>query len=145
MTAPALRIAELLGGLPVLHRKVESELDLIDAVREGLPTAAVERLVEHQLLSKDEVYHLIAPKRTYLHRKQRRRALTQEESERVTRFARIFAAAEEAFQNAAKAAAWLRRPSRVLSGRVPLELLATESGARLVEDELLRINWDLYA
>jgi putative toxin-antitoxin system antitoxin component (TIGR02293 family) len=144
MADPALKIAAILGGVAVLHRKVRSELDLVNAVKEGLPTGAVEQMVDRQLLSKDEVYQFIAPKRTYLHRRQRQHALTQEESERVTRLARIFALAEEAFQSSKKAGVWLRQPSRVL-GTAPLELLATEPGARLVEEELLRINWGLYA
>jgi putative toxin-antitoxin system antitoxin component (TIGR02293 family) len=140
MTAPPIKIAAILGGPPVLKRKVESESDLVDAVREGLPTASIERMVREDLLSREEVYFLIAPKRTYQLRKQTRKPLTKAESERAARLARIFALAEEAFQNPSKAAAWLRRPSRVL-GRVPIELLESESGARLVEDELLRINW----
>jgi putative toxin-antitoxin system antitoxin component (TIGR02293 family) len=140
MTAPAVKVAAILGGIPVLKRKVESESDLVDAVHDGLPTASVERMVSQALLSREEVYLLIAPKRTYQLRKQTRKPLTKAESEKAARLARIFALAEEAFQSPSKAAAWLRRTSRVL-GRVPLDLLDSETGARLVEDELLRINW----
>ena len=140
MTAPAIRIAAILGGPPVLKRKVESESDLVEAVKRGLPTASVEHMVRDELLSKEEVYELIAPKRTYQLRRQQRKPLTAAESEKAARLARIFALAIEAFQNAEKAATWLRRPSRVL-GRSPIELLDSETGARLVEEELLRINW----
>jgi putative toxin-antitoxin system antitoxin component (TIGR02293 family) len=140
MTAPALKIAAILGGRPVLKRKVESDADLLEAVRRGLPIAAVEHMIRDDLLRQEEVYTLIAPKRTWQLRKQQGKPLTAVESERAARVARIFALAIEAFQNPAKAAAWLRRPSRVL-GRVPIELLDTESGARLVEDELLRVTW----
>lgn len=140
MTAPAIKVAAILGGPPVLKRRVQSESDLMEAVKQGLPTASVEHMVRGELLSKEEVYTLIAPKRTYQLRKQKRKALTAAESEKTARLARIFALAIETFQNAGKAATWLRRPSRVL-GRVPIELLDSETGARLVEDELLRINW----
>lgn len=140
MTAPAIKIAAILGGQPVLKRKVESESDLVEAVKQGLPTASVEHMVRDDLLSQAEVYTLIAPKRTYQLRRQKRKPLTAAESEKAVRVARIFALAIEAFQNPGKAATWLRRPSRVL-GRVPIDLLESETGARLVEDELLRINW----
>jgi len=140
MTAPAIKIAAILGGPPVLKRKVESESDLVEAVKRGLPTASVEHMVRDDLLSQAEVYALIAPKRTYQLRRQKRKPLTAAESEKAVRVARIFALAIEAFQNSVKAAAWLRRPSRVL-GRTPIDLLESETGARLVEDELLRINW----
>lgn len=145
MTAPAFKIAALLGGRPVLHRNVRSELDLVAAVKGGLPTRAVEEMVEHGLLTREEVYALVAPKRTYLLRRQKRQPLTQGESEKAARLARIFALAEDAFQSTSKASAWLREPSRVLGGQVPLSLLATEAGARLVEEELLRIDWGVYA
>jgi len=144
MTAQTIRIAEILGGAPVLRRPVRSDLDLVEAVRGGIPTRAVEQMVLHGLLDRDEVYALIAPKRTYLLRRQRRQPLSPAESERVARVARIFAVAEDAFQSTAKAAAWLRKPSRVLGGKVPLELLRTEPGARLVEEELVRIDRDVY-
>jgi hypothetical protein len=72
--------------------------------------------------------------------------LSPEESARVARrVARVRAQAEDAFQDAAKAGAWLRRPSRALEGRVPLDLLNTELGARLVEDELTRISYGVYS
>lgn len=140
MTAPAIRIAAILGGLTVLKHKVESESDLVEAVKRGLPTASVDHMVRDDLLSKEEVYTLIAPKRTWQLRKQQRKPLTAEESEKAARLARIFALALEAFQNPDKAATWLRRPSRVLD-RVPIDLLDSEAGARMVEDELLRITW----
>ena len=97
-------------------------------------------MVREDLLSKEEVYTLIAPKRTYQLRRQQHKPLTAAESEKAARIARIFALAIEAFQDPDKAATWLRRPSRVL-GREPLSLLESESGARLVEEELLRITW----
>jgi putative toxin-antitoxin system antitoxin component (TIGR02293 family) len=144
MTAPVNKIAAILGGQPVLKRRVESEADLVEAVKQGLPTASIEQMVHDDLLSQTEVYALIAPKRTYQLRRQQRKPLTMAESEKAVRVARVFALAMEAFQNAAKAAAWLRRPSRVL-GRVPIDLLDSEPGARLVEEELLRITWSFDA
>ena len=114
MTAPAIRIAAILGGLTVLKRKVESESDLVEAVKRGLPTASVDRMVHDDLLSKEEVYALIAPKRTWQLRKQQRKPLTAEESEKAARLARIFALALEAFQNPEKAATWLLSATLVI-------------------------------
>ena len=36
---------------------------------------------------------------------------------------------------------WLKRPNRALGGRVPLELIDTEPGARAVENVLGRIAY----
>jgi putative toxin-antitoxin system antitoxin component (TIGR02293 family) len=61
------------------------------------------------------------------------------------RIARIAAVAEETFQNAEKAAAWLRRPNRALGDHKPLDLLITSTGARLVEDVLGRIATGVFS
>jgi putative toxin-antitoxin system antitoxin component (TIGR02293 family) len=96
-------------------------------------------------LSKADVYRFILPQRTLAFRRAERKRLSPEESARVTRMAKVFALAEETFQNVVKARAWLRRPNRALSGRAPLDLMDTESGARLVEDELTRLAYGVYA
>jgi uncharacterized protein (DUF2384 family) len=44
-----------------------------------------------------------------------------------------------------RAGRWLRKPKRSLDGRAPLEQLATEAGARLVEEALFRIDHGLAA
>lgn len=61
------------------------------------------------------------------------------------RLARVVASAEEAIGDGAKAARWLRKPNRALQGRRPLDLLASDVGARLVEQELGRIEHGLGA
>jgi len=42
----------------------------------------------------------------------------------------------------AKAEQWLNRPSVQLGGRTPLEMLATEDGARRVEELLAQVDDD---
>ena len=42
----------------------------------------------------------------------------------------------------AKAEQWLNRPSVQLGGRTPLEMLATEEGARRVEELLAQVDDD---
>jgi putative toxin-antitoxin system antitoxin component (TIGR02293 family) len=145
MTARAAKIAELLGGRRILHRDVRSGLDLVEAVRDGFPPATVDRLANWMGLSPDDVFRLIVPQRTLALRRSRGTRLSPKETARVVRLAQVYAQAEDTFQNAMRARAWLRRPSRALSDQVPLELLDTELGARLVEDELTRISYSVYA
>ena len=68
-----------------------------------------------------------------------------EESDKLARVARAIAQAEETMQDATKAHAWLRRPNRALGGERPLDLLATEGGARLVEQTLGRIAHGVFS
>jgi len=58
-----------------------------------------------------------------------------------TRVARVTARAQQLFAGqAAYAATWLREPKCSLGDRTPLQLLATESGARVVEEQLAGIE-----
>lgn len=70
--------------------------------------------------------------------------LTTTESDRALRFERISTMADRVFGNHEKAQRWLRKRSRVLN-QVPIDLLQSEAGARLVEDELNRIAYGIVA
>jgi DNA-binding winged helix-turn-helix (wHTH) protein len=87
-------------------------------------------------MSDEEIYRLIVPRRTLAHRRIRHESLTHDESDRAVRIARITSQAEEVFGDDAKAARWLRKPKIRFEGRVPLELLRTEAGSRIVEEML---------
>ena len=143
MTPQAL--AEHLGGPQALGRDIRSELDLEDAVRYGLPVQAVESVVKGGALHATELHDLVIPRRTLAHRKRLGRRLSSEQSDRLTRVVRIVASAEEAIGDTAKARRWLRRPNRALQGRRPLDLLASDVGARLVERVLGHIEHGLGA
>jgi putative toxin-antitoxin system antitoxin component (TIGR02293 family) len=118
---------------------IQSEKDLLQLVEDRLPTRVVTALLRHGLTD-NEIYRLVIPRRTLTHRKSRQQPLTREESERVIRIARITALAEKIFGDENKALRWLRKSKQHFDGRTPLELLATESGARLVEEMLYRID-----
>lgn len=127
-------------GVTSLH----SDRDLARLVDARLPLASVESLSHHGI-SHDEIYTFIAPRRTLAHRKARRESLTQDESDRAVRIARITSLAEEVFGADDKAARWLRKPKARFEGRRPLEMLRTEAGARLVEEMLLQLDYGFAA
>jgi putative toxin-antitoxin system antitoxin component (TIGR02293 family) len=133
------RIATKLGVAPL-----RSDRDLARLVDERLPTASLESLSSHGVTD-EEIYSFILPRRTLAHRKTRRESLTHEESDRAVRIARITSIAEEVFGDDAKASRWLRKPKARFDGRIPLEMLRSEAGARLVEEMLLQINYGFVA
>ncbi len=143
MTTQAL--AEHLGGRQALGRDIRSDLDLDDAVRAGLPVKAAETVVKNGALRATELHALVIPRRTLAHRKRQGKRLSSEQSDRLTRVVRVVASAEEAIGDGAKARRWLRKPNRALQGRRPLDLLASDVGARLVEQVLGRIEHGLGA
>jgi len=119
---------------------------------EGRPAAATVRAtppalrsLEARGYSQDEIFALVVPKRTFARRVKRREPLTVEETDRAVRLARVADLAERIFGDKEKAHRWLRKPKRTLGQAAPLTYLASEAGARLVEDMLWRIDYGFFA
>ena len=113
----------------------------------GRPDTA---LVSTQMLqrlgfSKDEIHAIVAPRRTFERRIEKNQPLSQTEADRVFRLERVAAHAERVFGSAEKAHRWLRKPCRALGGLVPIELLASETGAYQIEEELHAIDHGMFA
>lgn len=70
---------------------------------------------------------------------------SRDESDTAGRMARLTTMAERAFHDSEKARRWLRKPKRRFEGRTPIEMLATESGARLVAEMILQFEHGMTA
>jgi len=95
--------------------------------------------------SEEEISGLVVPKRTLARRRSGNELLTVEETDKALRLKRIATLAERVFGDNAKAHRWLRKPKRSLAGETPLAYLASENGARIVEEMLGRIEHGIYA
>jgi putative toxin-antitoxin system antitoxin component (TIGR02293 family) len=95
--------------------------------------------------SEDEVFALVVPKRTLARRRAANERLTIEETDKALRLARIAVQAERVFGAPDKAHRWLRKAKRELQGETPLAYLASEAGARVVEEMLFRIEHGIFA
>jgi putative toxin-antitoxin system antitoxin component (TIGR02293 family) len=107
-------------------------------------TDIVDELVRHGY-SEKELSDLVVPKRTLARRRAENALLTVEETDKALRLKRIATIAERVFGNRTKAHRWLRKPKRGLSGDTPVAYLASENGARVVEEMLGRIEHGIYA
>lgn len=125
--------------------RVAERIALSDMIREGLSVRLVERAAKRLGLTERDLtgFGIIAP-RTLRHSKAAGR-LSAGQSDRVTRFFRIYQKAVDSFGAGETARAWLCRATRALEGRRPVDLLDTEEGARLVESLLTRIDHGLAA
>jgi putative toxin-antitoxin system antitoxin component (TIGR02293 family) len=128
----------LLGGKLGVTR-IRSDRDLASLVERRLPAATIQSLVRGGL-SDAEAYQLIVPRRTLAHRVARHQPLSREESDKAVRVARITALAEQVFGDPERAWRWLRKPKTRFEGKTPIEMLATEAGARLVEEMAAQID-----
>jgi putative toxin-antitoxin system antitoxin component (TIGR02293 family) len=126
-------------------REAWSELELARLIAQGIPTSLLGEVVEQGILDRDEIARLILPRRTLAHRKRRGEHLSPDESDRLARVLHLHRIALDTFDGEAeKVSRWLRTPNRALSGEVPLDLIVTSPGARLVEDALLRIEHGVF-
>ncbi len=144
---PALTAADMLG------LKVKTDFELHTAIRQGLPPEALQAVLnaisktgakDRELLT---ILDIIGPRSTMNRRLRKHQPLTADESDRLARFSRIYAQAVDTFGNAEKAHRWLSRPHRLAQDDevVPLELLASETGGRLVEQRLHQIAHGMFA
>ena len=115
-----------------------------DATSARVKPAALTDLARHGY-SEEEIFALVVPKRTLARRKAAHEPLTVEETDKALRLARIAVQAERVFGAPEKAHRWLREPKRALQGETPLAYLASEAGARVVEEMLYRIEYGMFA
>jgi len=127
-----------------LGPRVESELGLASLAERGLPLTTVSRMTRHGL-TRDEVHSLVIHRRTFKHRKSNKQKLSQEESDRAIRAARLLSRAQATLGDAASALQWMRQPKARFQGRTPLQMMVTEAGGRLVEEMLLQIDEGMFA
>ena len=95
--------------------------------------------------SEQEIFELVVPKRTLARRLAANDLLTIEETDKALRLERVAALAERVFGDPAKAHRWLRKPKDRLGGDTPMAFLASESGARILEEMLLQIQHGMFA
>ena len=126
------RVADVLGGRPVLRSTIRTWADLERVVRAGLPKRSLQ-LVARRALEPgkpvNEFVYSVVPPATF----KRRNRLSADESERTERLARVIALAEALWDGKSEARIFLNRPHPLLDGHTPLEAARTELGARRVE------------
>lgn len=141
-TAADATVHSAMGEL--LGIELKSESDVLKLQQRGVPYAAYQRLAERLPKSATGVVGA----RTSLHRRgQSGAALSEGESERAVRIARVLAQAIRLFGDEKQAQAWLARPAPYVEGEEPmspLDLCAYESGAKIIEERLLGAAYGIF-
>jgi putative toxin-antitoxin system antitoxin component (TIGR02293 family) len=137
-------IGEMLGLTDPLLNELTTELDLARAELQGLPPQAAVTIKERFGLSNREMDDIIN-RRTRGRRMENNELLTVEESDRLVRVARLFAMAEDTLGSLEKAGHWMRHSNVALGSAQPIAFIATDTGARLVEQVLGRLAHGVYS
>ena len=124
---------------------LENDLEMASLILAGLPTAVLRKVAAFLGLRPAKIGSLVNINEKTLERRLKAHArLKPDESERVARLMRIISLAASVLESEAHAREWLNRPLRELGGRTPLQMTATEPGAREVERVLGRIEHGIF-
>ena len=143
------RAVHLLGGEKAMEARVSNALEVHEVLLKGLPAGALLHLVSSVgfLEQGDALSNAIGISLRTLQRMRIRNPdelLSREQSSRAWRFAEIFGHAVEVQGSEAAAEDWMNRPAIGLSGRRPIDLVATSAGAEVVEEYLTRMEYGVY-
>jgi len=142
-----MTVTTILGGEKELGQKVKSRIDFDALIKKGMPLGVISHIKREFNLPDEVIARIIGVSPRTVSRRRKtakipaKKRLSPVESDRVYRFARIVAMAEEVFEDEGEGLEWLISPQHGLGGRVPFDMLQTDAGAREVEELLLRIDY----
>ncbi|MDZ7823652.1 MAG: antitoxin Xre/MbcA/ParS toxin-binding domain-containing protein [Ahrensia sp.] len=115
----------------------------INAIKLGIEIGRISEL-QKVGFKRHEIETIVASRRTLDRRTQKKEALSPDEADRVMRLERIHAHAMRVFGDLDKVSRWLRKPCRALDDAVPMDLLVSETGAHIVEQQLHAIDYGMF-
>lgn len=142
-----ITVTAVLGGEKELGQKVKSRIDFDALIKKGIPLGVIFHIKKEFNLPDEVIARIIGVSPRTVSRRRKtvkipaKERLSPVESDRVYRFARIVALAEDVFEDKKEALEWLNSPQYGLGGRVPFDILQTDAGAREVEELLIRIDY----
>lgn len=143
--AKPIRLRRHRPGTGALGLSSDNPLEIAKQIRAGFAFSRMVRFQKFTRLPWDKLARFVSiPTRT-LTRRQHDGVLQPEESDRVWRASRIFEMAVDLFEgDVDRAREWLQTPQPALADETPLELAATEVGAREVEHLIGRLEHGVF-
>ncbi|TSJ36590.1 DUF2384 domain-containing protein [Mucilaginibacter corticis] len=135
--------------LPDDHQKNENRcktrLDVLDCIRHGVPYDAIEIILDRTSVSRKVLAQILHLSVRQMNRYDKNDLLPVEQSGFIYEFSRLYIRGLDIFGDVETLENWLNRPQLALGNQVPLELLDTAEGYRLVHDVLAQIEFGFYA
>jgi putative toxin-antitoxin system antitoxin component (TIGR02293 family) len=118
------------------------KMDLIGRIREGVKKTDWKQLLHYTGSTEKEFEHLLPSSISSM---QKKTVYSKETSERIYELARLFGLGYEVFDSKEDFKKWLMTPSRTLGNKIPFELLDSSFGFEIVENEIVRIQYNVYS
>ncbi|MCH7397468.1 MbcA/ParS/Xre antitoxin family protein [Belliella sp. DSM 107340] len=117
-------------------------LELIDRIREGVKKTDWKDLISY-IDSTEKEFENILP--ASISSMQKKEIYNKETSQRIYELAKLFGLGYEVFDSKDNFKNWLMTPSRALGNKKPFELLDSSFGFEIVENEIIRIQYNVYS
>jgi len=117
-------------------------LELIDRIRGGVKKTDW-RLLINKLGSTEKEFANILP--ASISSMQKKAVYGKETSERIYELAKLYGLGYKVFDTNDDFKSWLMTPSKALGNKKPFELLDSSLGFEMVENEIVRIQYNVYS
>ena len=118
------------------------KMELIVRIREGVKKRDWKQLINITGSTEKEFEHILPSSISSM---QKKTVYGKETSERIYELARLFGLGYEVFDSKDDFKSWLMTPSRTLGNKIPFELLDSSLGFELVQNEIVRIKYNVYS
>jgi putative toxin-antitoxin system antitoxin component (TIGR02293 family) len=120
----------------------EFKMELIGRIREGVKKTDWKQLIHDTGSTEKEFEHILPASISSM---QKKTVYGKETSERIYELARLFGIGYEVFDSKEDFKKWLMTPSKTLGNKIPFELLDSSFGFEMVENEIVRIQYNVYS
>ncbi|GAA0876300.1 hypothetical protein GCM10009118_27100 [Wandonia haliotis] len=118
------------------------KLELIDRIRNGVKKTDWKYLISYLGATEKEFANILPASISSM---QKKSVYGKETSERIYELARLFGLGYEVFDTKEDFKNWLMTPSRALGSKKPFDLLDSSFGFEMVENEIVRIQYNVYS
>jgi putative toxin-antitoxin system antitoxin component (TIGR02293 family) len=120
-------------------------LSIISCLRSGLPKAGINNFLEKTAISRAQLSPILNISNSPLDRYDADDRLSPEQSNVLYELTRIYIRAVDIIGNKDSVEHWLNRSQQALGGQIPLQMLDTTEGMKLVENLLSQIEYSSYS
>lgn len=118
------------------------KMELIGRIREGVKKSDWKQLIQYTDSTEKEFEHILPASISSM---QKKAVYGKETSERIYELARLFGLGYEVFDSKEDFKKWLMTPSKTLGNKIPFDLLDSSFGFEMVENEIIRIQYNVYS
>lgn len=120
----------------------QHHIALIACIRAGVKKTEWKQLISDMGATEKE-FEKVLP--VSISSMQKKLVYSKETSERIYELARLFGLGYDVFDSKESFKSWLMTPSKTMDNKIPFDLLDSSLGFKIVENEIIRIQYNVYS